>query len=130
MTKMTLTQEDRRSLWSGEGPYSEVKMSIQTRILDDQISRVFLEVETYINPYTFRLVKKFRKLFENDQIIQQLLDHSEFRGTGYGYVSCAYSQEYRSEKLEEANFHLKYAEEAVIRMHKFVLKLLKTKDFN
>lgn len=121
-----LSQRDSDKLWGEDGPYSEVKMSIQSRILDDEISRVFLEVETYINPYTFETVKKFRELFKDDKIIQDLLDHSEYRGIEHGYVSCAYSEEFKPENLEIANIHLKYAEETIIKMHKFVLKLIKS----
>jgi len=129
MKRNSLSQKNKESLWGEDGPYSEVKMSVQTRILDDEISIVFLEVETYINPYTFELVKKFRELFRDDQIIQDLLDHSEFRGIEYGYVACAYSEEFKPEKLEIANIHLKYAEDTIIKMHKFVLKILNKKDF-
>ena len=110
-------------LW-GEGPYSEVNLIFQTRILDDSVSRIFLEVEVYLNPYTFELIKKYRKLFVNDQMIQDILDHSEYRGQSFGYVSCAYSKEYNKDLLEEANLHLKYAESTIIKMHKFVLKYL------
>lgn len=126
MKKRTLNKSDK-NLWGVDGPYSEVKMSIQSRILDGEVSRIFLEVETYINPFTFRIVKKFRKIFEDDQMIQEVLDHSEFRGFEYGYVSCAYSEEYDPKNLEEANLHLKYSEDAIIKMHKFVMKVLNTK---
>lgn len=31
-------------LWGGEGPYSEAHLIIETRILDDKVSRVFVVV--------------------------------------------------------------------------------------
>ncbi len=119
----SLSAKSIEKLW-GEGPYSEVNLKIQTRILDDSISRIFLEVEVCVNPYTFELIKKYRKLFENDQMIQDILDHSDYRGPSFGYVSLAYLNEYNKDLLEEANLHLRYAESTVMKMHKFVLRYL------
>lgn len=118
-----LNKKEIDKLW-GEGPYSEVSLNIQTRILDDSVSRIFLEVEVCVNPYTFELVKKYRKLFTDDPMIQDILDHSDYRGQSFGYVSCSFSEEYKKDLLEEANLHLKYSESTVIKMHKFVLKYL------
>lgn len=53
---MRLKQKDIDKLWGEEGPYSEVKIIKQLRILDDQISRIFIEVEVYVNPFTFETI--------------------------------------------------------------------------
>lgn len=121
-----LTKKDKSALWGETGPYSQASMVIQTRILEDRISRVFLEVKLEINPYTFEFIKKHRNEFADDETVQQILDSSEFRGQRDGYVSCVYSQEYKSKLLEEANKYLDRAEKAIIKMHKFVLKYLDT----
>ncbi|MBU0578536.1 hypothetical protein KKE34_01495 [Patescibacteria group bacterium] len=38
---LKLTQKQRDQLWGLDGPYSEAKLIIETRILDDTVSRVF-----------------------------------------------------------------------------------------
>jgi len=70
-----LSQKQLDKLWGEDGPYSEADLSIQTRILDDRVSRVFINVEVKINPFTFEFIKKHRDKFKDNQIIQQLLDH-------------------------------------------------------
>ena len=122
-----LAKKEKDALWGETGPYSQASLIIQSRILDDRISRVFLEIEVAINPFTFDFIKKHREEFADDEMIQQLLDHSEFRGQSDGYISCAYSKEYSQDLLEEANVHLGYAEKTIIKMHKFVIKYLDVK---
>ena len=122
---MKLTQKQRDQLWGERGPYSEAWLILETRILDVSVTRIFINVEVHINPYTYRLIKQNRKLFINDPMIQQLLNHSEFRGQPDGYVSCAYQHEYRNEDImKEAQEHLAYAKSTIIKMHKFVLNTL------
>ena len=55
---MKLTQKDKDKLWGDSGPYTEVKLIFETRILDDKVSRIFILVEVYINPLTFEIIKK------------------------------------------------------------------------
>lgn len=119
---MKLTQKQRDKLWGGDGPYSEAWLIIESRILDDYVSRVFIMVEVHINPFTYELIKLHRNLFADDIIIQQLLDHSEFRGQPHGYITCAFQNEYTDEDvMKDAQEHLRYAKATIIKMHKFVL---------
>ena len=118
-------------LWGEEGPYSEAQLIIETRILDDRVSRIFIIVEMYINPFTFEMIHKNRKLFTSDPLIQQLLNHSEFRGQSFGYVSCAFEEEYTgSEVMKRAKQNLEYSKKTIIKMHKFVMSLLKERMIN
>ena len=118
---MKLTKKDIDKLWGGKGPYSEAKLIVETRILDDRVSRVFLVVEVSIN----------RKLFSNDPLIQQLLDHSEYRGQSFGYVSCFFQEEFIDDKvMEKAKRSLQYSKNIIIKMHRFVISLLKEKSIN
>lgn len=120
--KLHLTPKQRDQIWGEDGPYSEARLIYNTRILDDQVSRVFIEIEIAINPLTFRIVKKHRDLFKDDPIIQQLLDHSHYRGQPYGYVSSAFcKQDARKKIKEEADKHLQYSIQTIIKMHKFVI---------
>jgi len=120
-----LSQKQLDKLWGEDGPYSEADLSIQTRILDDRVSRVFINVEAKINPFTFELVKKHRDKFKDSPMIQQLLDHSEYRGQSMGYVSCAFEDEFVDNKvMERANKHLGYTKRIIILMHEFVMDYL------
>lgn len=122
---MKLTQKQRDKLWGEDGPYSEACLIFESRILDDSISRIFVVVEVHVNPFTYETIKHNRDEFANDIHVQQLIDHSEFRGEPFGYVSCFFREEYNGKNiLEDANIALGYAEKTVIKMHKFVLKLL------
>src|SRR3990167_7497630 len=80
-----LTPKDFERMWGEDGPYSQVRLSEEIRILDDSVSRVFLVVEAEINPFTFEYVRQHRQKFAHDQAILTLLDHAEYRGQ-FGYV--------------------------------------------
>lgn len=121
---MKLTNEQREMLWGEDEPYSQANLIKQVRILDDMVSRIFLVVEVDINPTTFEIVEKNRESdeFKNDIIIQQLLDGAEYRGRHFGYVSMAFEMEYTDENvLFNAEAALKYAQNNIIKMHKFVM---------
>ncbi|MBI3290869.1 hypothetical protein HYZ76_01145, partial [Candidatus Falkowbacteria bacterium] len=64
-----ISQNDQEMLWGETGPYSEAKIVINTRILDDSVSRVMVEVEANINPTTFKIIKKNIGLFADDLVI-------------------------------------------------------------
>jgi hypothetical protein len=122
---MRLTQQQIDQLWGEQGPYSEAKLIVETRILDDQVSRVFIVVEVNINPLTFEIVSKNKKQFKDDPMITQLIEHSEDRGQKLGYVSMAFMREYYDESvIKEAQKAVEYAKETIIKMHKFVMDLL------
>jgi hypothetical protein len=121
-----LTKKQKDLLWSGggKGPYSQANLIKQIRILDDSVSRVFLVVEAEINPTTFEIVNENRhdNEFKNDIIIQQLLDKAEYRGPQFGYVVAAFEEEYRNnEVLARAEYALKYTQESIIKMHKYII---------
>lgn len=132
---MKLTEKQREKLWGESGPYSQVNLKIENRILDDSLSRVFVMVETEINPLTFELMKKNREKFKKNKMIQGILDNSEYQGEGYGYVSIAYQEEL----LQEGDMHandkpikiaheiLAVAQKSVIEMHEFVMGLIEEK---
>lgn len=122
---MKLTQKQRDELWGEQGPYSEARLSIETRILDDSVSRIFIVVEVSINPLTYKIISKTLKQFVNDKMITQLISHAENRGQNFGYVSMTFISEYKNESvMEEAQNALKYAKATIIKMHKFVMDLL------
>ena len=119
-------------MWGETGPYSQVNLKIESRILDDSLNRVFVMVETEINPLTFELVKKNRDKFKKNKMIQGILDNSEFKGENYGYFSCAYREELMREgdmhandkPIEIAHEILTVAQGGIIEMHEFVMGLI------
>ena len=120
-----LSSKEKVELWGETGPYSEARIVINHRILDESVSRVFIEVEVAINPFTYKIIKKNRKEFKNDPMMQQLLDHAEFQGQAHGYVSCAFRSQYTNESvMSEAEKHLEYAKRTIIKMHKYILNYL------
>lgn len=125
---MKITKKQRDKLWGETGPYSQANLTIQTRILDDKISRVFLVVEAEINPLTYEIVEQNRSKFKDDIMIQQLLDHAEYRGFEFGYVVSAFEGEFTDKDVwNEAQIRLKYTEDNLIKMHKFAMDLLDIK---
>lgn len=123
---MKLTREQKDKLWGEDSPYSQVNLIIQDRILDDEISRTFVEVEADINPLTFEMVKENREEFKDNIMVQQLLDSADYRGQNFGYVVSAFRKEYLSAKeMKEAKKVLEYTRETVLVMHRYVMRVLK-----
>ncbi len=122
---MKLSQKQLEELWGEGGPYSQVRIVIEARILDDRVSREFVEVEADINPLTFKIIEQSRKKFKDDIAIQQLLDYADYRGQNFGYVVSAFSREYTDKSvMEEARAAAETAKATVIKMHQFVMELL------
>jgi hypothetical protein len=126
---MELSQKQREELWGDRGPYSEIRMCIETRILDDSVSRIFAVVEANINPTTYRIIKKNRDEFKDDEMIQQLLDHTDYRGRKHGYVICAFRRQLTDDDvMRQAQAHVEYTKKTLIKMHKYVMRILKNLD--
>lgn len=122
---MQLSQKQKDELWGEDGPYSQASIIIQSRILDDSVSRVFVEVEADINPLTFKIILQNRDKFAEDEKIQQLLDHADYRGQKFGYVTSAFFHEFTGDQvMRDAERALEYTKETIIRMHQFVIDFL------
>ncbi|MEK7144467.1 MAG: hypothetical protein AAB794_01225 [Patescibacteria group bacterium] len=120
-TNKKLTPKDYKQMWGEDGPYSQVRLCEETRILDDRVSRVFLVVEAEINPFTFEYIQKHRQKFADDEPVLQMLDHAEYRDR-FGYVVSAGEIELRDK--ESKRFSRKQADmtiKTLIRMHAFVM---------
>lgn len=123
---MKLTKSKIDKLWGETGPYSEVSLQVQTRILDDSVSRVFLCVRANINPLTFELVKDNIEHFSDDPMILDLVNHGEYWGMHDGYVTDVLLGEFSGqEKMKEAEVVANDVKKTIIKMHKFVLDILK-----
>ncbi len=118
---LVLTKKQREKMWDEEGPYSEAYMTFETRILDEAISRIFIKVYVSINPLTFELIRKHKEQFENDKRIVDILEYGELQHEEFGYEAQLFQAPYDHETLEIANQILGEVEEAIIKMHKFVM---------
>ena len=127
-----ITKEQKDMLWGWDWPYSEAKLIFETRILDNEISRRFISVEITINPTTFKICKDNIEKFSPDNMISQILEHSQDRWKQDWYVSMAFSSpvdKSNEEKIiKEAKSTLNYAEQTVIKMHSFVMDFLDIKN--
>lgn len=126
-----LKKEQREMLWWSEGPYSEARLTFETRILDDEVSRTFINVEVSINPTTYDICKQHMKRFADNPILTQLFQTADYRWKSFWYVSMAFSSEYNrddkkdvAEILKEAQVALEYSEASIIELHKFVMVFL------
>lgn len=109
-------------MWGEDGPYSQAHLLIEERILDDSISRTFVYVQTLINPFTFRFVKKNVKSFSSDPMVLHILSMAEYKGTREGFVSIVHGEQLVDQGgRENAEKILIEARQAVIRMHQFVI---------
>ncbi len=126
---MKLTKQQTQEIWGEDGPYSQVQMIVETRILDDSVSRVFVNVDAQINPLTYKVIKQNMDKFKDDEVMRQLFDHAQFHGKKYGYVVSAFSEELRGpDVFERAEFAVERTKEIVIKMHKFVMELFDIKS--
>lgn len=125
---MNLTDKQIAELWGEEGPYSEARITIEHRILDDSVSRIFLRVEANINPFTYKIIKKHRKEFSDDEMIQAILDSSKFMGFKNGYLTIPFEGKFLTDNdddvTKEASRMIEETKQAVIRIHKYVIKLI------
>lgn len=67
----------------------------------------------------------------NDPLIRQILDHSDYRGQSFGYVSYSFQEEFTDDKvMEKAKRSLEYCKNTIVKMHRFVISSLKEKSIN
>lgn len=129
---MDLTAKQTAELWGEDAPYSEARYLIEHRILDDSVSRVFLRVEVNINPFTYKIVKKNRKEFINDKMVQKILDNSRYLGFENGYIAVPFESKFMVDDfvvIKEAREILEETKQAVIRMHKYLIKMINKPAF-
>jgi hypothetical protein len=115
-------------MWGEDGPYSQVNVIEQIRILDGGVSRIFLVVEAEINPFTFECAAKHRKHFLSDEPVLQLLAHAENRGK-FGYVVSAGEVELQGDESRAwARRQADMVVQTIIRLHSFVMDMYDLND--
>lgn len=131
---MNLSDKQMAELWGDGGPYSEAKMIIENRILDDSITRICLAVEANINPTTYKIIKNNLEDFSDDSIIEALIDTAIYQGKENGYLLTAFSIKFftrdkNDDIMKEAEKKLEETNEAIIKMHKYVLEKIENPAF-
>jgi hypothetical protein len=119
---MSLTQKQLEELWGDGGPYSQVNLIRQDRILDKDPARTFFFIEAEINPMTYKEVVQNKKDFTDDHHVLWLLDSAEYIDSEQGYVSYPFSKQIIEDKDEqEAEEELEYYKQAILRMHEYII---------
>jgi hypothetical protein len=116
-----LTERQAAGLWGDGGPYSEVRVTRQVRILDDRVSRTFHYVSAIINPTTFRLLKALRGQIQDFQILE-CLDRAAYQTRDGGYEWTVFGEE--STSPAAANRVASELVHVITRMHGLVMEEL------
>jgi len=126
-----LTKKQINELWWWWWPYSEAKLVFETRIIDDFISRTFINVIVAINPTTFEICQQNIKKFNWIAFIKEIFWNAKYKWANYWYISKVFSIQYDRNNSEEtinafkqAQVALEYSEKAIILLHKFVIEFL------
>lgn len=115
-----INKRDIERLWGDGGPYSQVQVVKEFRVLDDGISRVKYNVYANINPATYEILKKGKSIIKDKDILK-ILNESEYKNEEEGYI---WSVCHGLDKPEEADYVAEQAVHAVIEAHKLVINIL------
>jgi hypothetical protein len=116
-----LTERQAAGLGDDGGPYSEVRVTRQVRILDDHPARTFHYVSAIINPTTFRLLKGIRHQLQDVQILE-CLDRAEYQSREGGYEWTVFCED--STSPAAANRVASDLIQVLVRMHRLVMEEL------
>ena len=131
---MNLTNKQKEELWGDGGPYSEARMIIENRILDDSITRICIAVEANINPTSYKIIKDNLEDFADDSIIKDLIDSAFYQSKEEGYLLTAFSIKFfardkNNDIIKEAEKKLEETNQAIIEMHKYVIEKIEKPAF-
>lgn len=110
-------------LWGDGGPYSQVQIDREIRILDDSVSREKYYIYANINPATIEVLKKSKDAIRNERILK-VLDEAEYANKKEGYIWHVSGGEV--EDLKELDYLAKMATDTIIEMHKLVMQFCKS----
>ena len=120
--KKTLTEKEWFELYWDGWPYSETYLTFEQRFLDDKPAREFIVVSAIINPTTFKLCKKNKNVFKDDNLVNFILENAWYeRSIKYYKIVTFKQQSSIPSSLEAAKITKKELEKAILRMHKFIM---------
>lgn len=116
---------DTDRLWGNGGPYSQIQVNREIRILDDNLSREKYFIYANINPATIEILQKSKAMIRNDSILK-VLEESEYSDEKNGYIwEISEGDAY---DLEKVNYLAKTATDTITEMHKLVMYF--SKNYN
>ena len=118
---MAITREQMAGLWGDGGPYSQIHIIREVRILDDHPSRTFYYVKANVNPTTYAVLKRMEAEIEDEEI-RAFLQNASFVSDEEGYEWTVYGQAALSPR--GANRASEKVADAIIRMHRLVMDTL------
>ena len=118
---MAITREQMAGLWGDGGPYSQIHIIRELRILDDRPSRTFYYVKANVNPTTYAVLKGMEAEIEDEEV-RAFLQNASFVSDEDGYEWTVYGQAALSPR--GANRASEKVAEAIIRMHRLVMDTL------
>jgi hypothetical protein len=118
---MALTPEQKQSLWGDEGPYSQVQVIREVRILHEGLGRTFFYVKANVNPTTYHTLKAMEAQIEDQEVLDFLKD-AAFVSDDEGYEWHVYGQEAMTPR--GANRMADQVTDVVLRMHRLVMDRL------
>jgi len=110
-----------QGLWGEGGPYSQVKVEREIRIMDRSISREMFYVYANINPGTISILQKFRAKITDPRILK-VVDEVKYRGPHDGYVF--WPTDRLENNLEEANKLGSETANLIAQMHSLIMEWL------
>ena len=118
---MAITREEMGGLWGDGGPYSQVHVIREIRVLDDSVSRIFYYVKVNVNPTTYAVLRGMGAEIE-DEDIRAFLREAAFVSDEEGYEWHVYGQQAVGPR--GANRASEKVTDVIIRMHRLVMDKL------
>lgn len=118
---MATTSEQTELLWGDGGPYSQVQVIREVRVLDDGLGRTFYYVKANVNPTTYATLKAIADQIADEEV-QAFLRDATYISNDEGYEWHVYGQSALSSR--GANRAAEKATDVVIRMHRLVMDVL------
>lgn len=124
-----LSKEQIKKLRWETGPYSEVNIKIEDRLLDNYSSRQFVSVYANINPLTYEICNQNIGSFDSE--IQWLLMSARYYDQWHGYIVTNFVEQVDYDDIKVIISVLEKAQKAkerltdnIIQLHYFVMDLL------
>ncbi len=122
---MKLSNKEMEKLWGDGGPYSQVNLIFENRILDDSEARKYFYIHIELNPLTFEIIEKNIDKFKDDEWVMNIMENANFINEQDGYESYPFRIQFLDKDTrKEAEQALEESKKAIIRMHKFVMNVL------
>ena len=125
-----LTKKQFKDLWGDGGPYSEAYLTIESRLLDNRVSRYKLRVFAKINPTTFEFCQKHQKEFKGNKVVLDILKNSFEKDPENGYECTIFNEDLlqgeQGKLFTKAQNSFNDLQSAILKMQQYVIDELGT----